>query len=83
MSESHSRRFRPVRVDAKHDIREQAGRHLRRVLGIRAERLTVAAAGETVYLAGRVRSFHEKQAAQESLRELCGSRRLVSDLMVA
>ena len=82
MSET-ARRFRPVRVDAKHDLQEQAGRHLRKVLGLRADRLTVVAADETFYVAGRVRSFHEKQAAQEVLRELCGGRTLVSDLMVA
>ena len=83
MSDAHARRFQPVRIDAAHDLLLQAGRHLRLALGAKADRLTIAVNEDTLYLAGRVRSWHEKQSAQEAVRELCEGRRLVSDLMVA
>ena len=83
VSKPSARTFRPVRVDASHDLSEQAGRHLRTVLGGRALRLTVVASDDSLYLAGRVDSWAQKQAAQESLRQMAGERRVVNDLMVA
>lgn len=77
------RPFTPVRVDARHDLREQAGRHLRKALGRRADRLTVVARDGSVYLAGRVRSYAERQAAQEAVRGLAEGGRVYSDLLVA
>ena len=77
------RRFQPVRLDAAHDLRQQAGRHLRAVLGGRALRLTIVAADDSLYLAGRVDTWTQKQAAQEAVRGVAAGRTLVNDLMVA
>ena len=78
-----TRRFTPVRLDAQHSIVQEAGRHLRRALGRQADRFVVAADDECVYLAGRVGSWYEKQAAQEAVGQSTGGRRVINDLMVA
>lgn len=75
--------FNPVRIDSAHDLTEQAGRHLRRVLGPTAGRLTLVCRDEEFYLSGRVASWYQKQVAQETLRALASERTICNDLMVA
>ena len=72
-----------LRIDAAHDLTQQAGRHLRRVLGPTAGTFTVVCRDDEFYLAGRVKTWYEKQVAQEALRELAGGRRIHNELLVA
>ena len=72
-----------IRIDSAHDLTEQAGRHLRRVLGPTAGTFTVVCRDDEFYLAGRVKSWYEKQVAQEALRELANGRTIHNELLVA
>lgn len=75
--------FNPIRIDASHDLTEQAGRHLRRLLGPTAGHFTLVCHDEEFYMAGRVTSWYQKQQAQEAVRALVGQRQIHNDLLVA
>lgn len=83
MLQPHTPPTSMIRIDAAHDLTEQAGRHLRRVLGPVAGTFTVICRDDEFYIAGRVKSWYEKQVAQEAIRELANGRRIHNELLVA